>query len=156
VLIERAAARFRYHEQPVQNAHDVIAAILKPSASQGKLSFSDFCRLLAMFGPERTIMVKISGLLTCSNATGKWLVFGRDDTSGNTGPVASFSREVPNCLVIRHGDLTQEKVFNLPLVEALGDSYLADEIGKLYKNWDEYFTIHPVRPQSGALLYQYA
>jgi hypothetical protein len=147
IAIERAAERFRYHEQPPANAREVIAAIIRPSAGE-RLSFADFCRFLAMFGPEKTVMLKIAGLLTCSNATGKWLTFDRDHTTARP-PFAYFLGDTPNCLFVHHGDNLHEKVFNDPVVDA-AQPYLVDEFGILYKDWDDWFAKHPVREGFGA------
>jgi hypothetical protein len=50
----------------------VIRAIMVRSGYD-LLSFVDFDRFLAMFGPVKTIILKISSLLTFSNGKGKWL-----------------------------------------------------------------------------------
>lgn len=142
--IDRTADWFRYQEQPRDNAHDVIEAIMKPTATEPRLSFSDFCRFLAMFGPARTVMLKISALLTCSNSTGKWLIFEKDRSSVKL-PVAFFNHEMPNCLIVCHADNSREKVFNNPVVETGKDEYLIDEFGHLYKDWDVWFRVHPVK-----------
>jgi hypothetical protein len=142
--IEKAALRFRYQEQPLENAKDVIDAIVRPATSDSRMVFADFCRFLAMFGPEKTIMLKIASLLTCSNASGKWLSFDRDH-SGARPPYAYFDLQMPNCLVIHHGDNSQERVYNNPIVEAGTETYLVDDSGKGCKDWDEWFTKHPVR-----------
>jgi hypothetical protein len=146
VAIERAATRFRYPEQPLQNAKEVVEAIIRPSSSDSKLIFTDFCRFLAMFGPERTIMLKIASLLTCSNATGKWLTFDRTHATARP-PFAYFETSIPNCLSIHHADNTHEKVYNVPTLESGGDGYLIDEYGKQYKDWDDWFGQHPIKHQ---------
>jgi hypothetical protein len=144
VAIDRAADRFRYEEQPLQNAKDVIDAIIRPSTADSRLVFTDFCRFLAMFGPESTIMLKIASLLTCSNGTGNWLTFDRGHSASRT-PFAYFDPAVPNCLVVHHGDNMMEKVYNNPTAESGREPYVIDEFGKVYKDWDEWFGKHPVR-----------
>jgi hypothetical protein len=144
--IERIATRFRYPEQPLQNAREVVEAIIRPSSSDTKLVFTDFCRFLAMFGPERTIMLKIASLLTCSNATGKWLTFDRSRPAARP-PFAYFDSSTPNCLMIHHADNTREKVYNVPTIESGQIGYLIDESGKQYKDWDEWFARHPIKQQ---------
>jgi hypothetical protein len=143
IAIEKAAVRFRYHEQPLENAKDVIDAIIRPASNDSRLLFADFARFLAMFGPEKTIMLKIASLLTCSNASGKWLSFERDHSAAR--PVGFFDLAMPNCLVINHGDQTCEKVYNDPTAVAGTESYVIDDAGKAYKDWDDWFAKHPIR-----------
>jgi hypothetical protein len=145
LAIDRAANRFRYEEQPLQNARDVIDAILRPSVSDSRLVFADFCRFLAMFGPENTLMLKIASLLTCSNETGNWLTFDRW-RSAPRAPFAYFDPAVPNCLIIHHGDNVTERVYNNPTAESGQEPYVIDEFGKAHRDWDEWFGKHPVRP----------
>jgi hypothetical protein len=149
-VVDKAAQRFRYRDQPLENAREVIAAILKPAASGERFVFADFGRLLAMFGPAKTIMVKIAALLACSNATGRWLMFERNHSV--MGPLAFFHQYVPNCLVVQHSDNSQEKVFNVPVVEAPGD-YLVDDFGNRYDGWEAWFGKHPVRGQTSFRYY---
>jgi hypothetical protein len=144
--IDRAASRFRYQEQPIENAHDVINAIIRPSLVDAKLGFADFCRFLAMFGPEKTVMLKIAALLTNSNKSGKWLTFEKAKEAV-ARPSAFFDYAIPNCLVIHHADYSQERVYNIPTTEAATGPYLVDEFGDRYKDWDEWFIRHPVKQQ---------
>ena len=51
-LIQKAAARFKQIEQPLDNAIEVLRAIIIPDQSQTNISFKQFCSFLAMFGPE--------------------------------------------------------------------------------------------------------
>jgi hypothetical protein len=151
IAIDRAAERFRYHEQPLANAREVISAIIRPAAGD-RLFFADFCRFLAMFGPEKTVMLKIAALLTCSNATGKWLTFDRDHNTARA-PFAYFLVETPNCLCVQHADNLHERVFNDPVVPAGEGSYLVDDYGMTYRDWDDWFAQHPVRQGFGATVY---
>jgi hypothetical protein len=150
VAIDRAAKRFRHNEQPLQNAREVIEAIILTGPMDPKLTFTDFCRFLAMFGPADGVMPKIAALLTCSNATGKWLTF---DRLAPKLPFAAFDETVPNCLIVHHGDHSTEKVFNNPTTETM---YLIDDFGRTSRDWDEWFTAHPVRPESGLAYDRYA
>jgi hypothetical protein len=154
IAIEKAAARFRYNEQPLQNAKEVIDAIIRPNSNEKKLLFPDFCRFLAMFGPEKTIMLKIAALLTCSNASGKWLSFERDHTRSRP-PIAFFDFEMPNCLIVNHADGSKQRVFNNPIAEAGGQEYLMNEEGKSYRDWDDWFGKNPVKQQSGFGMFQF-
>jgi hypothetical protein len=143
VVIDKAAGRFRYEEQPLQNARDVIDAIIRPAATDSRLVFADFSRFMAMFGPENTLMLKIASLLTCSNGSGNWLTFER--AGGARAPFAAFDPTMPNCLVVHHGDRTTERVYNNPTAESGREPYVIDEYGKAYRDWDEWFGRHPVR-----------
>jgi hypothetical protein len=157
LFLERAAHEFRYIEQPIENAKEVIEAIIIPTITNSKLTFADLCRFLAMFGPPKTVMLKIASLLTCSNQSGKWLTFEFDRVVPHTPPYACFDESMPNCLVVRHGDNTIDKVYNDPNVEAGdGSSYLFDEHGKVYGAWNEYFQFHPVKSVSSYGMYQFA
>jgi hypothetical protein len=149
LAIERAAARFRYNEQPLQNAREVIEAIILPGPVDPKLTFSDFCRFLAMFGPAKAVMLKIAAILTCSNATGKWLTFDRTPPKL---PFAAFDEAVPNCLIVHHGDHSKERVYNNPTMVSM---YLIDDLGRTCQDWDEWFVTHPVRPEPGQAFDRY-
>jgi hypothetical protein len=143
VLIEKAAKRFKHDEQPLENAKDVIRAIVAGQRSE-PLSFADFCRFLAMFGPSRSLMVKIAALLTCSNDSGKWLTFDSKPELHCPLPFAHFDDREPNCLVVHHGDQMIERVYNNPTVDANG-AYIIDDRGLPILSWEEYFRQRPVR-----------
>jgi hypothetical protein len=143
-LVDKAARMFRHTEQPLENAKEVIRAIITPTVYEAKLSFVHFARFLAMFGPTQTIMLKIASLLTCSNNTGKWLTFDSDPTSMHQLPYAFFDPNEPNCLEIHPVSRHAERVFNNPTVDSNGKPYLYDEQGKMYYSWEEYFNQHPI------------
>jgi hypothetical protein len=143
VAIDKVAVRFRYGEQPFANSREVIGAIIRPSLVHSRFSFADFGRFFAMFGPAATVMPKIASLVACSNVTGKWLTFEHELPP--KPPFASFDLEIPNCLVVKHADGQTEKIFNIHSVESGADPYLVDDSGKMYKDWDEWFTTHPFR-----------
>lgn len=153
-LIAKIADRFKYHEQPLTNSIEVIKAIIAPT--NAPISFYEFSKLLAMFGPEETIMLKISSLLKCSNSTGQWLRFdntcnqklypgGSFDTQKPSG---SFDPQKPNCLQIYRVDGTCERVYNHPLRDAEDNTrpYIIDENNGIYQSWDAYFSKNPVGP----------
>jgi hypothetical protein len=144
VAIDKIAKRFKQSEQPLDNARDVMKALLCPTGYEPVLTFTDLYRLLAMFGPPNTIMIKIAALLTCSNRTGKWLTFDSEAAMLRSPPVAAFEKSRPNCLVIRHGDRTITRVFNDPTVDALTGGYVTDSDGTRYYGWEEYFADKPV------------
>ena len=155
LLIERAALQFKYEHQPDENAREVIKAIVTPNEVPPRLTFSHFCRLLAMFGPPDTIMLKIASLLTCSNNSGNWLTFDTDSGHVHQPPYASFDVNCPNCLVIIRKDKSLdkdrsiEKVYNDPIVPQDPQRkmmYLVDENQKRYSSWEEYFEQHPIDP----------
>jgi len=157
VFIDRAAQQFRYNEQPLDNAKEVIEAIITPTSSDSKLTFGDLCRFLAMFGPAKTIMLKIASLLTCSNNSGKWLTFDFDRLVPHSPPYACFDENSPNCLVIHHADNSIDRVYNDPGQEAnSGAAYLSDE-REQYSDWADYFQRHPVKISPLSYdLYRYA
>jgi hypothetical protein len=144
-FVEKSAERLRYMEQPIDNAREVIRAIVTPRSPGGRFSFQEFCRFLAMFGPQRTVMLKIASLLQCSNSTGKWLTFDADPEIRAGGTYGSFDTRMPNCLMLHHGDRAITRVFNDPTVESGTRSYVIDDQGKGYGDWDEYFRMHPLR-----------
>ena len=139
-LIEAVAARFKQSEQPMSNAYEVMSVILAPKG-QAVLTFTQFGKLLAMFGPEQTIMIKIASLLTCSNGTGKWLSF--EPSERYSGVTGRFDESEPNCLVIQRRNQGALRAWNMPLVSA-SEKYVVDEHGKLYESWDEFFKWNPV------------
>jgi hypothetical protein len=144
-LVHIAATRFKHTEQPLDNAKDVIKAIIVPPTGATQLDFADFCRFLAMFGPEQTVMLKISSLLTCSNATGKWLTFDSDFMAERRpAPFARFNPAEPNCLLVQRTDGQVSRVYNDPNVDAT-KPYLIDASGQQFCQWDDYFREHPVQ-----------
>ena len=153
-VIEKCASFFKRQEQPYDNAKQVIKAIIAPS-EPNELSYRDLCKLLAMFGPADTIMLKILSLLQVSNETGQWLDFNSNSQTGiqynNQQPLVSgyFDYNQPNCLVINKTfstDYTQtERVWNNP-VKPHSDNikYISDQSNNLYSSWNEYFQSHPI------------
>ena len=140
-FVRQTAARFKHKEQPDENAQDVIKAIMMPLDQQPKLGYADFCRLLAMFGPAETLMLKIQSLLKCANETGKWLRF--EQNVDHTPPYASFNADMPNCLVVQHENNTIDQVYNDPNVTS-NEKYVIDENMGRYDMWSDYFYQNPV------------
>lgn len=145
-LVSQAARRFKQQEQPLDNAQEVIQAIISPSRTIPTSTFVDLCRFLAMFGPENTIMLKIASLLSCSNNSGNWLQFDENPTMTPSYTVGYFDKNEPNCLVIKHNGITS-RVWNNPLIDAFGN-YLTDENNRRYVQWEEYFQQNPLRDQT--------
>jgi hypothetical protein len=140
-FMKRAAERFRQEGQPLQNAIDVLTAIIAPR-NESTTAFEQFARFLAMFGPEKTVMLKIASLLECSQKSGQWLYFNTDHIQFPTF-YGAFDYTEPNCLVIRNQDRVA-RVWNFPFLEANDRlHYLADESGRTYPSWTEYFAVHP-------------
>jgi hypothetical protein len=152
-FLQRAAYHFKQGGQHEENALEVLTAIIAPKKSE-RITFEQFTRFLAMFGPEKTVMLKIASLLDCSHRTGQWLYF---DTDGITLPAlaVSFDTQEPNCLIIRNnGNIT--RVWNVPLIEANEkNGYVYDEVGHTYGSWSEYFERHPVGTGLCDILYAY-
>lgn len=142
IVIRQSAARFKADGQEDGNARDVIQAIIMPGGHQPKLGFADFCRLLAMFGPPETLMLKIQSLLQVANNSGKWLSF--DPNNRDPSQSASFDPNMPNCLVIRQISHPIERVCNDPLLTS-DDRYVVDDMGR-YDSWDDYFQRKPFTP----------
>ena len=143
VSIDRAARVLKQDGQELQNAIEVLQAIISPTGGD-TATFDQLVKFLAMFGPERTAMLKISSLLRCSQKTGQWLRFLTQEPMPE--PYAVFDDNEPNCLVIRKHGLVS-RVWNLPLIDH-GDrqAYLVDENDQKYSSWDEYFDTHPINP----------
>jgi hypothetical protein len=137
-FLRKAAAKFKTEQQAIDNAIDVLRAIICP-ANELMVSEVQFVRFLAMFGPAATVMLKIASLLEISHATGQWLIF--DQTTVPPGVYAAFDTVEANCLVIRKGN-SVSRVWNLPLVDSRED-YVVDERGKSYASWKDYFLQHP-------------
>lgn len=138
-LIQNAANKFRQPEQPLPNAIEVLQAIMTPNPSQQTITFLQFAKLLAMFGPEGSIMLKIASLLSCSNSTGQWLFFGKLDAI----PMfyGSFSDEQPNCLELFQQGRNPVRVWNMPLVDA-SQPYIKNE-NEFFNSWEDYFNRYP-------------
>jgi hypothetical protein len=144
-FVRRAAERFRQEGQPIQNAIDVLTAIIS-ARPDGTTTFEQFAKFMAMFGPEKSLMLKIASLLEASQKSGQWLYFNTEQPQ--FPPVyAAFDPCTPNCLVLRKYD-NVSRIWNFPTVDAVdGMQYIMDDLGKMYGSWTEYFTMHPVRQQ---------
>jgi hypothetical protein len=151
MVVEAAARKFKHIEQPLDNAQAVIRAIIV-TRQDVLVTFSDFARFLAMFGPELTVMIKIASLLTCSNETGKWLTFDSAVIPNRQLPFAQFDEKQPNCLVVHHGDQSVERVYNHPNLDA-NLAYVLDESGAKFGDWDAYFKQRPVRPGYNSVMF---
>jgi len=138
-FIRKAAEVFKQEEQPLENAKEVIQAIIAP-VDQPTIHITDLYRFLAMFGPKDTAMLKIAVLLQYSNDSGHWLHFTTDPpqdvTSNFTG---SFDFNQPNCLVLRYKTGEIIKVWNNPLKLA-HSPYLIDDKNCPYNEWEHFFT----------------
>ncbi|OHT16337.1 39 kDa initiator binding protein [Tritrichomonas foetus] len=145
-FIDVAAQRFKQEEQPLDNARDVLRAIIAPSPNQNVVTFAQFCKFMAMFGPEKTIMLKIASLLSSSNNSGQWLMFEPQTMNANTF-YGAFSDNEPNCLVLNYRN-KPVRIWNLPNVEAMPNKrYIVDEENRYYSSWEEYFQYNPVAQQ---------
>lgn len=162
-LLDRAAKMFRFNsnqdeEQSEENARAVMGALLvsrKPEDTE--LSFADFARFLAMFGPKETVMLKILSLLSLGQSgddveSRTWLNFDRHTPDEELGlPCARFSEPMPNCLVIRQRDGSVRSAYNNPLVQESGE-YVIDDSGHTYSSWVDYFDKKPLE-QMATLYY---
>lgn len=143
-FIQKAASRFRQVEQPLDNAIDVLKAIIAPDPNQTFITFKQFCSFLAMFGPEGSIMLKIASLLLCSNNSGQWLCFNQMDPLLNQMKFyGQFDENEPNCLNLNHVGVSKTRVWNLPLTSA-NEPYIIDEKNTTYDSWDQYFKVNPI------------
>lgn len=145
IFIQNAAARFKQPEQPLDNAQEVLQAIISPQRNAPYVTYTQFCKFMAMFGPEDTIMLKIASLLSCSNNSGQWLIF---DPSNTPGPFCgSFEDQEPNRLVLRCTQsitITTQSVWNMPLISAKNNyNYICDEKNCMYRSWEDYFHQYP-------------
>ena len=145
-----AGEKLRQEGQALNNAIEVLAAIISPTDSD-MTTFDQFVKFMAMFGPRQTAMLKIESLLRCSHNTGQWLIF---DTRVPHPPVfAAFDDREPNCLVIT-ANKSVSRVWNMPLVESdSGQPYLVDSMDRTYMSWAEYFDENPVNMNSGYMDY---
>lgn len=142
-FINNAAARFRRPEQPPDNAQEVLQAIISPQRNAQIVTYDQFCKFMAMFGPEDTIMIKIASLLSCSNSSGQWLIFDPTITPGMY--CGSFEDQEPNRLVLRTTQTitySTQYVWNMPLVSTK-NNYIIDDKNITYRNWEDYFRQNP-------------
>lgn len=139
VFIQNAALLFKQPEQPLSNAIEVIKAIITPQPDQTTVSFMQFAKLMAMFGPKETFMIKVSSLLICSNTGGQWLIFTK--YNGSSQCYGYFSDEQLNCLELNQIGKPTIHVYNQPLVQA-NHSFVRNE-NEFFKNWEAYFAKYP-------------
>lgn len=139
-FLKNAASRFKQEDQPYENALEVLTAIMMPVQSY-EITYLRFAQFMAMFGPERSIMLKIASLLTGSNNSGRWLTF---DTTQITGSqiYGHFLDNEPNKLIVNNCSVITE-LWNMPHIDA-DQSYVMDKTGSLYANWEDYFIKKPI------------
>lgn len=145
IFIQNAALRFKQLEQPLDNAQDVLRAIISPDRNSQTVTYSQFCKFMAMFGPEDTIMLKIASLLNCSNNNGQWLIFDSSITPGSFW--GFFEDQEPNRLVLKQSHsitIRTQNVWNMPLISAKDfNCYILDDKNCSYRSWEEYFNQNP-------------
>ena len=146
-FIDKAAEFFKQPEQPIDNAKEVIKAIVAPTPKN--IYKDDLYKFLAMFGPAKTAMLKIASLLLCSNSGGNWLYFDQQQQPPNPqSPMSGcFDRTMPNCLVLTYtnnGMQNVRRVWNLPMIDAYG-TYLVDQNNTRYSQWDKIFESSPIQ-----------
>ena len=144
IFIRNAADYFKQPEQPLDNAIEVIKAIVDPHGSKPVIDKADLFRFLAMFGPDKTAMLKIASLLLCSNNNGNWLTFENPPEHQmqlipGTPFTGSFDLNEPNCLVLRYPNAIK-RIWNHPTIDAFG-TYLFDERGNKFQAWDKVFEL---------------
>lgn len=138
VFLQRAAERFRVNGQTMENARDVLKAIIYPDDTMN-ISFEMFEKFMAMFGPETSSMMKIQSLLQYSGATGNWMVFSQP----TAWPRGYFMDEEPNCLIVDNGRGQIIKAWNMPLI-GWDNTYVVDDSNRSYQSWGAFFEAHPV------------
>lgn len=136
IFIKNAANIFKTPEQPLENAIDVLKAIIAPIDKM--INENDLFRFLAMFGPRNTVMVKISSILNCNKGNQSWLFFDETQIPQNCSFYGIFDQQMPNCLIMNYSNGVTRKVYNHPLIDACG-TYLIDENDRIYVSWESYF-----------------
>ena len=144
IFLERTAREFMQEGQPFENAVDIVRAIILPD-QQEIAEKNHLYRLLAMFGPRETFMLKISDLIGCSNGGGNWLYFAQSlrEQMVLQHVYGHFDESECNRLVIKYLSGKTVSLWNLPNVEH-GQKYVIDEEGQGYYGWKEYFQQHPL------------
>ncbi|OHT07139.1 39 kDa initiator binding protein [Tritrichomonas foetus] len=140
-FVSTISARYKENEQPTHNAFDVLKAIFAPQGTD-TVKFSDFYRFMAMFGPAKTVMLKIHSLLEVATAGTPWLYFGLLPSADFDDFYGHFDENEPNCLVLHKNDGTTTQIWNLPLSTS-DEQYVIDDNCVKYASWQQYFAEHP-------------
>lgn len=141
-FIQQLATRYKQPEQQFDNASDVLKAILAPKKTES-IKFSDFYRFMSMFGPAKTVMLKIHSLLEAAMKPSPWLYFGLIPDADSPQVFGYFNEQEPNCLMIHDKKGNYEYLWNLPLTPS-NESYVIDSQNNKYSSWESYFQAHPI------------
>ena len=136
----RLAKKWQLPHQDFNNALSVLSNILI-SNDTSVITFLDFYKIYCAFGPEPTVMNKISDLLEVCAGEDGWLYFGFTvaEIKSVTMQYAYFDDNEPNCLILVNGSNTT-KVWNIPdIIE--NDIYIYAEDSNMYQDWQSFFDL---------------
>ena len=134
----KIARRWQLPGQSFENALSVIKVVLAPNELSQTVSFIDFYRLYAAFGPEPAAMLKIKSILDAGAGENGWIYFGFSslEVKKFVDQYACFDENEPNCLICVNG-LDACKAWNLPDAN-VGESYIYGDNGNYYNDWVSY------------------
>lgn len=139
-FIRNAGMRLKQREQSIDNAIEVLRAIIAPDRTE-KVHYLDFYRFLAMFGPEDSTMIKIASLLKYSNENGQFLSFAPPpppEISIRNQNLGYFDPAEPNKLIYRSQNNVSIISWNNPLAQAT-TPYVIDELDQKHASWEDFF-----------------
>jgi hypothetical protein len=137
-FIFKVAQRWQLPGQSFENALSVVKVILAPNDITQTISFIDFYKTYAAFGPEPTIMNKVKSILDAGAGENGWIYFGYSalEIKKVAEQYAYFDENEPNCLVCVNG-IEMCKAWNMPDVGA-NESYIYADNGNYYCDWVAY------------------
>lgn len=141
-FINTLAKRYKLPEQNFDNAFEVLNSILAPSGTD-TIKFCDFYRFMSMFGPAKSVMLKIHSLLEVAQTPFPWLYFGTIPDSDVQQVFGYFNEQEPNCLVIHDKKGNYDYAWNLPLASS-SEEYVVDSLNNKFSSWESYFQAHPI------------
>lgn len=137
-VVFKLARRWQLPGQSFENAISVVKVILSPSELSQTISFTEFYRTYAAFGPEPTIMNKVKSILDAGAGENGWIYFGF--TSFEIKKVAEhyacFDENEPNCLVCVNG-IEASKAWNIPDA-TVSEPYIYGDNDNYYSDWTLY------------------
>lgn len=140
-FLDAAAKRFRASHQKLSNSKLVLETIFMCFSSES-LGVVDFAKLLALFGPEATLMEKIASILKSSNEYHDWLKIVHDPSElvnfRDPEIYGFFDVNEHNCFTLKRANKPDLKIYNIVDQPATGE-YLIDSNGVKYGSWQDYF-----------------
>lgn len=131
-FIKKISSAYKLEHQMESNAREALKFFFDSENDESETTFFQFCALLSLFGPVKTMFRKIGHFLQCPKELGdsvSYVDFDDIEAPDNTISVNEF-------VITDNGK--DVSIFNLPNKDT-NESYLVDGEGNLFASWKEVF-----------------